>query len=92
MRPPLTADSIDGPGWHRQAFYSVSYALQTNVPAKLPFPLKKLPLSNGHEVARWRMSLKVAKIINIRTIASPMRNPNSWARSDSGRPRIASIA
>src|SRR5947207_9243203 len=25
-----TADSKDGPGWHRQAFYSVFYALQTN--------------------------------------------------------------
>ena len=29
------------------------------------------------------MSLNVAKIISIRTIASPTRNPSSWTRSES---------
>lgn len=87
-----TADSTDGPGWHRQAFYSVFYALQTKPRPNFPFSLKKLPVSNGQEVARRRMSLKVAKIINITTIANPIRKPSSCARSDSGRPRIVSIA
>ena len=32
------------------------------------------------------MSFTVAKIINITTIARPIRNPTSWARSESGRP------
>ena len=72
-----TADSLDGPGWHRPALYSVFYALQTKVPPNFPFPLKKLPVSNGHDVARCRMSLKVAKIINITTIARPILNPSS---------------
>jgi hypothetical protein len=87
-----TADSTDGPGWHRRAFYSVFYALQTNSDPNFPFSLKKLPVSNGQEVARWRMSLKVAKIINIRTIANPILKPSSCARSDNGRPRIISMA
>ena len=73
-------------------FYSVSVALQMTFRPSFPFSLKKLPGGNGYEVARWRMSLKVAKIINMTTIASPMRNPTSCARSDSGRPRTASIA
>ena len=33
----------------------------------------------------------MAKIINMTTIARPIRNPTSCARSDSGRPRAASI-
>src|SRR6185503_17966436 len=60
-------------------------------PRNFPFPLRKLQPSNAFEVARWRMSLKVAKIINMTTIASPIRKPISWERSDSGRPRAASI-
>ncbi|MFZ3249653.1 MAG: hypothetical protein WA214_12245, partial [Pseudolabrys sp.] len=36
-----TADSTDGPGWHRRAFYSVFYALQTKLPSGLSlFPQK----------------------------------------------------
>jgi len=59
--------------------------------SNFPFPLKKLRLGNGYEVVRCKMSLKVAKIINITTIANPMRKPTSWARSEIGRPRTASI-
>ena len=92
MRPPPTADSTDGPGWHMRAFYSVFWALQTKPNPNFPFSIKKLPVRNGQEVARRRMSLKVAKIINITTIANPIRNPTSCARSDNGRPRIVSIA
>jgi hypothetical protein len=87
-----TADSIDGPGWHMRAFYSVFWALQTKPSPNFPFSIKKLPVSNGQEVARRRMSLKVAKIINITTTARPIRKPTSCARSDKGRPRIVSIA
>src|SRR5205085_2316395 len=35
------------------------------------------------------VSLIKVKIINITTIAKPMRNPISWARSGSGRPHTA---
>ena len=86
MRPPPLRNSTDGLGMHRQAFYSVFRALQTKPNPNFPFSIKKLPVRNGQELARRRMSLKVAKIINITTTARPIRNPTSWARSDSGRP------
>ena len=35
---------------------------------------------------------EVANIINMITIAKPIRKPTSWALSDKGRPRIASIS
>jgi hypothetical protein len=51
----------------------------------------KVPPRRCQEAAKWMMSLKVAKIINITTSANPTRKPISWARSDSGFPRTASI-
>ena len=47
------------------AFYS---RCKRTSQAKFPFPLKKLPPGNAYDVARWRMSLKVAEIINMKTI------------------------
>ena len=78
--------------------YRLFKASQHNLPVQSgcypqEFPQNcNFPRHRGsYDAARWRMSLKVAKIININTSASPIRKPISWARSDSGRPRAASI-
>jgi len=56
--------------------------------AAFPFAFMMLRPATGHDP--WgRKSLKVAKIINITTIARPIRNPTIWARSDKGLPRTA---
>lgn len=57
MRPPPLRIRHD-PGWHMRTFYSVFWALQTKPNPNFPFSIKKLPVSNGQEVARRRMSLK----------------------------------
>ena len=92
MRPPTLRIRQTVRAGIGELFTAFFMRCKRNCRPNFPFSLKKLPVSNGQELARWRMSLKVAKIINIRTIANPMRKPSSWARSDSGRPRIASIA
>src|SRR5215203_2122136 len=52
--------------------------------------LRHVPLA-ANDAPRWTMSFQVANSISITTMASPMRNPISWARSLKGRPRSASI-
>ena len=74
-------------------FYRLSPPVQTETSAFFPFAFMMLRHGHDHDpMISGRRSLNVAKIINIKTIARPIRNPTSWARSDNGRPRTASIA
>ena len=61
-------------------------------PSPRSYASNQAVLGCGPLGGEMRMSLYVAKIISITTMASPMRKPTSCARSDSGFPRTASIA
>jgi hypothetical protein len=68
----------------------------TRLGVAFPFFPKELALraSNHDDQSRgsnWMVSLKTVKIINITTIAKPIRKPISCARADKGRPRDASM-
>ena len=88
------ASGLD-PRQYSVALYSVLTALQTKQPGQISLSPQKVAPKQRFQDAPGKkipfMSLKVAKIINMTTTASPIRNPNSWARSDRGLPRAASI-
>lgn len=91
--PPVANDSV-------RCFYRLRYPLQTESPPEIPICRPRVARTSHivaivwdiYDVARCRISLKVAKIISMTTNANPIRKPTSWARSDNGRPRTASMA